>query len=54
MREFPGGLQNDESCPVAPRLMGKASVNQPRCERGATLRGPTWAMGDDFTSITSK
>jgi hypothetical protein len=43
------------SCPVAPRLTRKARAIQPRCERGATrsgcsLRGPTWAMGDDFTS----
>ncbi len=47
--------KNAESCPVAPRLMGKTRAIQPRCERGATrsgcsLRGPTWAMGDDFTS----
>jgi hypothetical protein len=55
MREFSGGLQKAESCPVAARLTRKARAIQPRCKQGATrsgcsLRGPTWAMGDDFTS----
>ena len=54
MREVPEGLQRAESKPVAPRQMESAREST-RCEQGATrsgcsLRGSTWAMGDDFTS----